>query len=103
MADPKTLALMTKPEKERLAYDAKKQTRIEMSFAKVNDDIAELRARLLPVEKNDEDRMGYVRQNLQLISLSDEAECQFYEQVEQKAIHYVSLFSTQNMLRTAYT
>lgn len=92
MVDPKILALWTKPEKDRIAYNARKQTAIELSFAKVNDDIAHLRARLLPVEKNDEDRMGYVRQNLQIISLSDDAECQFYQQLEQKAIHFVSLF-----------
>lgn len=93
MVDPKILALWTKPEKDRIAYNVRKQTAIEMSFAKVNDDIAQLRARLLPVEKNDEDRMGYVRQNLQIISLPDDAECQFYQQLEQKAIHFVSLFS----------
>lgn len=92
MVDPKILALWTKPEKDRIAYDAKKQTAIEMSFAKVNEDIAQLRARLLPVEKNDEDRMGYVRQNLQIISLPEDSECQFFQQLEQKAIHYVSLF-----------
>lgn len=103
MVDPKLLAQWTKPEKDRMAYNAKKMEAIEQSFRTVNDDVAALRARLLPIEQCPEDRQQFVRNQLNRLNVTEEddgaggdgiiidRECSVFEQVLEAAEKFVSV------------
>lgn len=69
MVDPKLLALWTKPEKDRIAYNVQKQKAIEESFRRVSEDMATLRARLLPTAQSVEDRDEFVRIQLNQLNV----------------------------------
>lgn len=94
MVDPQLLAQWTKPEKDRQKYNEKKRQAIAASFRRINDEIAELRTRLLPIEKSDEDRMIYVRDNLKSIFVSRLDDNTFYESIAEAASIYVQIFKT---------
>lgn len=87
--DPQLLAKWTAPEKLRQKYDAKKRAAIEESFAQTADDMAALRAALIPIDVPDEDRINFVRHNLQAITLPDEEESVYYSEIFDKAMDWV--------------
>lgn len=87
--DPALLAKMTKPEKDRLKYCAKKQKAVEESFARVSSDMADLRAKLIPMEVVDEGRVKFVKEHLDVIRNDHSADTEDFEAIESKAIHFV--------------
>lgn len=82
MIDPHLLAIWTKPEKDRIAYDERKRVAIAESFQKINEDVAKLRAKLFPVE----DRMDFIKEQCKFII---DAEFCDYDKIEKNALNYV--------------
>lgn len=68
--DPELLALWSKPDKDRIAYNEQKHKAIAESFSKINEDIEELRSRLIPMETNDDDRVTVIRRNIEILENS---------------------------------
>lgn len=89
--DPALLAKLTKPEKDRLRYCAKKRRAVEESFARVSVDMAELRAKLIPVEVVDEGRVQFVKEHLDVIRSDGALERDEFEAAEAQAMHFVRL------------
>lgn len=65
--DPELLALWSQPDKDRIAYNEQKQEAIAESFSKINEDIEELRSRLIPMEANDDDRVTIIRRKIEIL------------------------------------
>lgn len=65
--DPELLALWSQPDKNRIAYNEQKQKAITESFSKINEDIEELRSRLIPIETNEDDRVTIIRRNIEIL------------------------------------
>lgn len=65
--DPEVLALWSQPDKDRIAYNEQKQKAIAESFSKINEDIEELRSRLMPIETNDDDRITIISRNMNIL------------------------------------
>ncbi len=65
--DPELLALWSQPDKDRIAYNEQKQKAIAESFSKINEDIEELRSRLIPMETNNDDRVTVMRRNIEIL------------------------------------
>lgn len=89
--DPQLLAKWTAPEKLRQVYVSKQRAAIDESFAQTANDLAALRAALIPVEVPDEDRINLVKQNLRQIALTDDEETLYYEEVQTQAASWVSV------------
>lgn len=88
--NPEQLAQWSVPERRRQAYDAKKRAAIAESFRMAADDMAALRATLLPVDVPEEDRMSDVRHNLMAITqMSAADEALHYELVQTKSLNAV--------------
>lgn len=68
--DPELLALWSQPDKDRIAYNEQKHKAITESFSKINEDIEELRSRLIPMETNDDDRVTIIRRNIEILENS---------------------------------
>uniref|UniRef100_A0A336M1S0 CSON008647 protein n=1 Tax=Culicoides sonorensis TaxID=179676 RepID=A0A336M1S0_CULSO len=54
--NPEVLEKLTRPEKDRRQYQAEKKQAIEASFSRINEELAELRSRLIPKEVIDDSR-----------------------------------------------
>lgn len=65
--DPELLALWSQPEKDRIAYNEQKRKAIAKSFSKINEDIEELRSRLIPIETNNDDRVSIIQRNIGIL------------------------------------
>lgn len=65
--DPELLALWSQPDKDRIAYNEQKHKAIAESFSKINEDIEELRSRLIPMETNNDDRVAIIKRNIEIL------------------------------------
>ncbi|XP_063697460.1 dynein axonemal intermediate chain 3 [Culicoides brevitarsis] len=54
--NPEVLEKLTRPEKDRRQYQAEKKQAIEASFSRINEELAELRSKLIPKEVIDDSR-----------------------------------------------
>lgn len=72
--DPELLKLRTKPERERLAYEDEKKNAILQNIRCSNNDVAELRARMMPEWDADSDaqRLDMIQQNVECLINSEE-------------------------------
>lgn len=68
--DPELLALWSQPEKDRIAYNEQKRKAVAESFSKINEDIEELRSRLIPIETNSDDRETLIKRNIGILEES---------------------------------
>lgn len=68
LVDQKLLDKQTRPHKEMLRYNEKKKESIAASFAKINQDIAEVRARLLPTEMQEIDLNAIAASNVESLA-----------------------------------
>lgn len=87
--DHKLLEKLTKMEKSRLKYCAKKRQAVEESFGRVSADMAELRAKLIPPEVVDEGRVMFVKENLDIIRVAYTEELKDFQDVDEEAMRYV--------------
>lgn len=88
--NPVQLAQWSVPEKRRLIYKDKKIVAIAESFRKIADDMAILRATILPVVLQEEDRMSDVSQNLnEITQLNASDEALYYMQVQTKSLEAI--------------
>lgn len=64
--DPDTIAKHIKPEKDRLAYNKKKQEAIEEIFCNIQHEISDIRTRLAPSQDVDEEaeRLNLITENI---------------------------------------
>lgn len=64
--DPETIAMHIKPEKDRLAYNNLKQHAMEENFCKIQNEISDIRAKLVPEQDADEEaeRLKLIQQNV---------------------------------------
>lgn len=71
--DPELLQTRTKPERDRLAYENEKRKAIIENIRKANEELAELRARLMPEWDADERglRVEIVRNNVDILFNTD--------------------------------
>ncbi|KAG4068792.1 hypothetical protein HA402_002483 [Bradysia odoriphaga] len=68
--DPELLALWSQPDKDRIAYNEQKRKAVAESFSKINEDIEELRSRLIPIETNNDDRVTIIKRNIGILEES---------------------------------
>lgn len=54
--NPEILEKLTRPEKDRRQYQAEKKQAIEASFSRINEELSELRSKLIPREVIDDSR-----------------------------------------------
>lgn len=59
--NPEILESLTQPEKERRKYQAEKKVAIKASFSRIKEELAELRAKLIPKEVIDDSREKLVK------------------------------------------
>lgn len=83
--DPELLAKQTKPKKDIIKYNEEKKIAIKESFMKIDEDIASIRARLLPMETKETDRLELVNELVEGI-LTEELS---YEQIEIEALEWL--------------
>lgn len=83
--DPELLAKQTKPKKDIIKYNEEKKIAIKESFMKIDEDIASIRARLLPMETKETDRLELVNELVEGI-LTEELS---YEQIESEALEWL--------------
>lgn len=64
--DLEQIAIQMKPEKDRLAYNAEKKRAIDEVFKKMQNEVNEIRARLLPPKDVDQeaDRLNFINTNV---------------------------------------
>lgn len=64
--DLEQMAIQMKPEKDRLAYNAEKKRAIEEVFKKMQNEVSEIRARLMPPKDVDQeaDRLNFINTNV---------------------------------------
>lgn len=88
--DPELLALWSQPDKDRIAYNEQKHKAITESFGKINEDIEELRSRLIPMETNDDDRVTIIRRNVEILENSSG---NVYESLRDSSLTHASFAS----------
>lgn len=64
--DPEQIARDIKPELDRIAYNKEKKRAIEETFRQMNEEVSEIRARLIPQKDADleAERLDYISQNV---------------------------------------
>lgn len=87
LVDQKLLDKQTKPQKDLLRYNEKKKKTIAESFARINKDLAEIRARLLPTESQEIDlnqiAADHVRNMTSDIRSFDDIESELLQWIEE--------------------
>lgn len=85
MVDPELLAKQTKPKKDILKYNEEKKVAIKKSFMKIDEDIASIRARLLPIETKETDRLEIVNDLVEEIMTEEQS----YDLIESEALGWL--------------
>lgn len=83
--DPEVIASRIKPERDRLAYNVEKEKAIAENFRQINDEVSNLRCRLMPPRdiNQDEERLKFITKNVDIM-LSSGGEKFQYKFVEQE-------------------
>lgn len=87
MVDPELLAKQTKPKKDIIKYNEEKKIAIKESFMKIDEDIASIRARLLPIETKETDRLELVNELVE--GIFNEELC--YDEIESEALGWLQI------------
>lgn len=85
MVDPELLAKQTKPKKDIIKYNEEKKIAIKKSFMKIDEDVAVIRARLLPTETKEIDRLEIITDSVEGIMTEELS----YDQIESEALGWL--------------
>lgn len=91
--DPELLALWSQPDKDRISYNEQKHKAITESFSKINEDIEELRSRLIPMETNDDDRVTIIRRNIEILENSSRNDYENLKDTSSTLVSFLFVFS----------